>query len=246
MATAKKSAPKASLQAPKYPANLGLEGVLSFPLWNDHDINTSLPEWRAKKGLKKGKFPDRIGATLLLNQAQVDKAQKYLLDVFLPYITELHEFNSDKGHSPEDVDTLRALIEAEDWSHEDGVILPLRHLTEKDEENIDDESIVAKFSFGGSGGNEIARNKVLARDEDGTLIVMDLDSYTDNGVKLPALDTLFWGSRNTFRGSFNLNAYSNASTGIGAYTRRLYLRTDLPMFFGGGSDDETVLESDFE
>ena len=115
-------------------------------------------------------------------------------------------------------------------------------------ENLgEDTDIVAKLSFSGSGGNEIAK-KALGKDEDGGLEVISLDSIEGVGD----VDRLWWGARNPFRGAFNLNAYTREIKkgmvvyGISAYSRALYLRTDLPMNFGGGSDDEAVLEDDFE
>ncbi len=244
MAT-KKAAPKASSTL-KFPKNLGVTGILSFPIWNEQDRDVRLPEWRTRKGFKKGRYPDRIGGQLHLTQSEVDKVQKYLLEDFLPFTAEQYEHTKgEKGFDADQIAELTDLISAENWDHTNGFVLPLRHLTDKDQENAGDD-IVAKFTFNGSGGKEISKDKVLIRPEaDGGLMIQDLDAYSDEHP-VGDRDSLFWGARNTFRGAFNLNAYTNSSVGIAAYTRGLYLRTDLNPTWGGGSDDETVLEEDFE
>ena len=228
-----------------YPKNLTVTGQLSFPLWSEDDL-TRLAEWRANRGLKKGKYPDRLGGTLFLNQAQVDKITEYLTGTFLPFVSEQYAAtNGDKGLDKDTVLEIEKKVKANDWSMDD-YLLPIRNLSAKDADNVT-EDIVAKWSFGASGGNEIQK-KFLGRNADGDLEVIGISAVEN--VPEDALDgiddTLYWGSRNTFRGAFNLNAYEAASTGISAYTRSLYLMTDLPMTWGSGSDDEEVLEDDFE
>lgn len=244
---ASKSTPKQSTQAGTrldYPKNVGVPGILSFPLWSEQDLPL-LSEWRAKRGLRPGKFPDRIGGTLFITQEVVNKVQSYLLDVFLPFTEVLYgHSNGQKGFDAEDRAALADKIGDEDWDLKD-YTLPIRDLSTKDRENLTDDSIVAKFVFNGSGGNAISK-KALVRDEDGALVATSLDMLTDEGIAHGDEHSLWWGSRNMFRGAFNLNPYTAATTGITAYTRALYLRADLPMQWGGGNDDDTVLEDDFE
>ena len=238
MAT-KKTAAKAV--RPDYPENLGITGVLSFPRLTENHL-LLLKDWRAKKGMSKPKYDERIGGTLFINQKMVDKAQAYLLETILPYGVELNQFDESKGFDQDVADALREKIENEDWNSSGDLLVPMRDLSEKDLENAP-EGAVAKFAFDGSGGNPISV-KALVRDEDGALVVTSLDDV--EGVPRDIENTLFWGARNTFRGAFNLNPYERAKAGISAYTRVLYLRTDLPMVWGGGDDTETILEEDFE
>ena len=241
MAT-KKAAAKVSVEKPTYPKNLGVTGKLSFPIWNEENL-TQLKDWRADRGIPKPKFPDVKGGTLFLTQQMVDKVQAYLLTDLLPYAEALNAYDDGKGLDPDIVAVIRERVENEDWTGtNDDIVIPIRKLTAKDVENLGDDDIVAKFIYRASGGNDISA-KALARDEDNTLMVTDLDSL-DNIDR--DTDALFWGSRNTFRGAFNLNPYMAAKSGITAYTRALYLRSDLPMVWGGGDDTETVLEDDFE
>ena len=241
MAT-KKTAAKVSAEKPAFPRNLGVTGILSFPLWTESQLG-QLKEWRADKGFAKPKFPDVKGGTLFVTQPMVDKIQAYILNELLPYAEALHVYDDGKGLDPETAATIRERVENEDWTESnDEIVIPLRKLTEKDQENLPNEDIVAKFVYRASGGNDISP-KALARDEDGTLVVVDLDDLTNVNQET---DQLFWGARNTFRGAFNLNPYMAAKSGISAYTRALYLRSDLPMSWGGGDDTETILEDDFE
>lgn len=231
-----------------YPKSLMVNGILSFPLWSEDDL-VRLQEWRLKKRLPSPEYEQRIGGSLFVDQAMVDKIKSYLTETFLPYTAKQNALDGKKGLDKEAIQDLEKRIDKEDWTLGDRIpyILPLRNLTEKDSENVDDD-IVAKFAFSGSGGNTISK-KFLARDDDGTLMVVQ--PQTVSGIPLEEIDrmdeSLFWGARQTWRGSFNLNGYMKAKTGISAYTRTLYLRTDLPMSWGGGgSDDTAVLEEDFE
>ena len=241
----KTAAPAVGKGTLAYPKNLPVLGQLSFPLWSEDDID-ALAKWRSEKGYKAGQYPDRIGGSMFLTQGQVDKIQTYLLETFLPFTMQQYaDTNGKKGFDQSARDELTKLIMDADWSEAN---LPIRELNEKDIDNLgEDTDIVAKLSFSGSGGNEISK-KALGKDEDGGLEVISLDSVEGIGD----VDRLWWGARNPFRGAFNLNAYTREIKkglvvyGISAYTRALYLRTDLPLNFGGGNDDEAVLEEDFE
>jgi len=255
MATAKaKTAakPEAKSGTLQYPKNGTALGVLSFPLWNESDID-ALAKWRQEKNIKPGQYPDRIGGSLFITQAEVDRVQKYLVEVFVPFTVEQYAHtNGTKGFSPEVAEALIELINAEDWTETN---LPIRDLSDKDLENLgEDTDFVAKLVFSGSQGNEIQKKALTREDPDNpksSLVVIDLDSVP--GIGDP--DRLWWGARNWFKGAFNMNAYTREVQvgkqkvlvhGISAYSRFLYLRTDLEMNFGGGNDDEQVLEEDFE
>ena len=229
----------------KYPANVNVQGILSFPLWSGKDKDERLPKWREQKGYKKGEYDDRLGGTFFLTQKMVDHIKAYILETYLPFTIELNKNDPKKGFTPEQAEQIEELVKQEDWSESN---LPIKDLNDKDVEN-NDEDIVAKFVFYASGDNDIAK-RAVGRNSDGALVALGWDDLEEEGI--PDRDTLWWGSRNTFRGGFNLNAYTRkvgkfVVPGITAYTRSLHLRSDLPMTWGGGSEDvEAVLEEDFE
>lgn len=235
-----------------YPENVGVLGVLSFPLWGPKDLD-KLTKWRQEKGHKPGKFPDRIGGELFIKQNQLDSLKKYLTEIFIPFaIQQYAATNGSKGWDQAAADEILEQLKEDNWEDAN---LPIRELSEKDDANLEelfgeDHGFVAGFSFSGSGGNAIQKKALAVEGEN--RIVVTLDDLVENGVEIGDRDRLWWGSRNFFRGAFNLNAYTrevkkNVTVyGISAYTRALYLRSDLPMSFGGGSDDDVVLEDDYE
>jgi hypothetical protein len=251
-AKTKTEAPKS---APAYPENCAVTGNLSFPLWNEGDLE-KLKAWRSEKGISPGKFEDRIGGLLFIKQNMVDKVQSYLLEETLPFAAAQYAYTKgSKGFDKDAIAHLKELIENEDWSENN---LPIRELSKKDVENLkktdgEDHEYVAKFQFAGSGGREIAKKALAREDEDdpkSNLEVVKLTDLDDIG------DTtrLWWGARNFFRGAFNMNSNTREVQvgkkveyiyGISAYANRLYLRTDMPMNWGG-SDDSVVLEDDYE
>ena len=244
MATAK--AKPAPTTAPAYPENCPGLGYLSFPLWNEADLER-LKTWRSEKGHKPGKYEDRIGGSLFIKQDVVDKVQSYLIEQFLPFAEAQYAFtDGEKGFDKATTKSLAALIENEDWTE---LNLPIRDLSDKDIKSLgEDTDYVAKLQFAGSRGQEIIK-KAIAR-IDGDLVVVALSSVPEAGDT----DRLWWGSRNIFRAALNMGAYTREVQvgkdtvvvhGISAYARQLYLRTDLPMNWGG-SDDAQVLEDDFE
>ena len=186
---------------------------------------------------------------MFLTQGQVDKVKEYLLETFLPFaLAQYASNNGKKGFDQTTIDDLTVLLENEDWTEKN---LPIRDLSEKDVKALgEDTEFVAKLSYSGSGGNEISK-RALDKDDDDTLEVVNINTIEGAGD----MDRLWWGAGNTFRGAFNLNAYTRVVGagkatvvihGITAYTRSLYLRADLPMRQSGGGDDEAVLEDDFE
>ena len=140
-----------------WPKNYVANGILSFPLCSDEDI-AALNEWRVKRGIKKPKFADKIGGSLLLNKEQYDAARKYLVEVYLPFVDTLYkDTDGVKGISPELVAELLKQAKAEDWSKSN---MPIRTLTPKDVENAPD-GIVAKLKFSGPYEDTIKKKAVI-------------------------------------------------------------------------------------
>lgn len=230
----------------EWPDNLNVQGLLSFPIKSAYEIG-QLIEWRKKKNIKKPKFPDKVGASLLLKQGQHDKAVEHLLEMYVPFIDTLYrETDGEKGFEPNEVKRLLRLVKAQDWSESN---LPIRDLTDKDVENNGGEDCpyVSKISFKGPYEGDLHVKSIVR--VNGTPKVMTLDDMGENGYELPdgMSDTtkLWWGARWNFRVNLRLNAFdSPRGTGVTAYGRTLYLLPELglPVLSGNGADNAVIAE----
>ena len=228
-----------------YPERVTVQGQLAFPLKSEAEIE-ALKEWRAKKGVKKPKYPDKIGGTLILNQVNYDKVQKYLVDTYLPFVDTLYkETDGDKGIEPDQVKALLKQAKEKNWLGPDNKPnLPLRSLNEKDQENMRDYPGVAKLSFSGPYQEDLEVKAILV-DSDGNRSAVSLDTLIDEDM-LPDSrrdsSKLWWGSGWIFRASFRFNAFDKATVGVTAYADTLYLLPHLGLPVFGGNSDAAVLE----
>ena len=232
-----------------WPKNLVVQGQLAFPLRSEADI-IALAEWREKKGHAPSQYADKIGAHLILNRVNYDKAKKYLVETYLPFVDALYkDTNGAKGIEPDLVEAL--LEQAKSGTWEDPLDrkhrpnMPLRNLSDKDRENMRDFPGVAKISFMGPYEADIDVRAIVTTD--GERVVTTIEDVVDRGL-LPEgnADTsrLWWGSGWPFRTSLRFHAYDKASVGISAYTAgTLYLLADneLPTF-GRSSEAADVIE----
>ena len=218
----------------EYPKNLVIQGVLSFPLTSEADIE-ALKEWRSTRGIAKPKFPDKIGASLLLDQAQLDKAAAYIQGIYLPFVDVLYaDTDGEKGIEPALTKELLAQVKARDWS---GKNFPIRDLTTKDADNAP-EGTVAKIKFSGPFEADIDK-KAIIKDADGSQITVRLSE-----VDLPEgrndINRLWWGAGWNHRVALRLNAYNTASVGVSAYGNTLYLLPHMGLPVTGGGDAAVV------
>ena len=228
----------------EYPKNLTIQGLLSFPIKSEKEIE-ALAEWREKKDIKKPKFPDKIGGSLFLNEANYEKAVKYLEEVYLPFVDTLYkETNGSKGIEPDLVKGLMKQVKARKWVGDDKKPnLPIRDLNAKDKENLGDFDAVAKIKFAGPYEADIAI-KAIVQPEGEDRQVVTIASLIEDGV-IPEsrqdVDTLWWGAGWNFRTSLRMNAFDSASVGVSAYSQTLYLlpHLGLPVSSGG---DAAILE----
>jgi len=227
----------------EWPKGLNTQGLLSFPITSDADIE-ALQEYRLKKQIKKPKYADKIGVSLLLTQTQVDKISKHLEETYLPFVNVLYkETDGEKGVEPDEVKTLLALVKKRDWTTKQ---LPLRDLTPKDVENRPDEKYVAKIKVQGPYESAFSK-KAIVMNGDGSSRVATIDELIDEDV-IPEgkrdINQLWWGAGWTFRTNLRFNAFSTANLGVTAYGQTLYLLPHLGLPVSSGGDAAVLDEGD--
>ena len=232
-----------------WPKNLVAQGLLSFPLPTAQSLK-DVVEWRAKKGIPKPKFKDKIGGSLLLTQTAFTRAQTHLVEVYLPFVKELYKLtDGEKGIAPDLVDQLLKRAKKGEWLNDEGKPdMPIRPLKDKDKENVDDK-YVGKLTFQGphesvNDGN-IEYAAILVGPEGQR--VVSLDDLRDDEI-LPSSrqdeTVLWWGANWTFRGSFRLNAYDTNGFGVSAYTQKLWLLPDKGMPVSNSGDADVLEDGD--
>lgn len=226
-----------------YPNNIIVQGTMAFPIKSEEEI-VALKEWREGKGIKKPKYPDRIGGNLLIKEKTLERIANYLESTYIPFIDDLRAAKKS-DMEPEDQQMLLDLVKARDWSDKN---LPIRELTPKDIESNggDDCPFAAKIKFQGPYKKSLPV-KYVVQDENGKQQVVEFNELGDYGVELPKgsddPDKLWFGSGWPFRVSFHMNAYNQNDPGITAYANEIYLLTymDLPVFTSN-NDDAVVAE----
>ncbi|QCG78301.1 hypothetical protein SEA_ALOEVERA_15 [Microbacterium phage AloeVera] len=231
----------------EYPKNLVLQGQLSFPIKSDDEIQ-KLAEWREKKNIKKPKFPDKIGGSLILNQANHDKAVAYLRDTYLPFVDVLYkETDESKGISPDLTKSLLKQVTDGNWLAADGKPnLPLRELNDKDRENLGDYPGVSKFKFAGPYEGDL-NVKAIIKAPGGSPEVVSIQSLIEDGI-IPEsrhdVNSLWWGANWNFRINVRMNAFDSASVGVTGYVETLYLLPHLGLPVSGGGDAAVLEDGD--
>lgn len=235
-----------------WPDNLSISGVLSFPIKSEAEIE-ALKEWRSDRKIKKPKYPDKIGASLLVTDPQIEKATAYL-DEYLDFVNVLYkESDGEKGLDPDQVKELKALVKARDWSNSN---FPIRNLTDKDIENNggDDCKFTGKIKFSGPYEDKMHVKAIVRPNPQSKIQVVQINELEDYGFELPEKaqdpDQLWWGAGWNFKTSMRFNAFE-AATGIGvtAYNNTLYLLPHLGLPMGSYDADADIIEDgdiDFE
>ena len=231
----------------EYPKNLTVQGLLSFPIKSEDEIE-KLVEWREKKNIKKPKFPDKIGGSLILNQSNYDKAVEYLEKTYLPFVDTLYkDTNGDKGIEPALVKSLLEQVKKRNWLAADGKPnLPLRELNDKDRENLGDFPGVAKIKFSGPYEENLGV-KAIVQPAGGDRMVVSIQSLIEDGI-IPEsrhdVNSLWWGAGWQFRTNLRMNAFDSASVGVTGYAQTIYLLPHLGLPVSGGGDAAVLEDGD--
>ena len=228
-----------------WPDNVNVQGLMSFPLYSVENLD-QVKEWRDRKNFAKPKFPDRIGFSLFLNQAQHDRVKANLLDVYLPFAATLQaESNKSKGVDPKIVAKLVKLVQDDDFSENN---LPIRDLNDKDEENLDKnevEGIVSKLRVAGPPQDgPIKRKAIVTRGGVRAVVPLDDDDVYEKLGEQSDPTTLWWGAMWPFRTAVRFNAYQAANFGVAAYVNTAYLLADRELMTFGGGDAAVVEDGD--
>jgi hypothetical protein len=242
MATSTKAAPS-KIEIP-WPKNLVIEGLLSFPITSEADLE-ALTEWRTRRKINPPEYPDKIGANLLLTEDNYRKAVTYLAETYLPFARRLKdEFGRSKALDADLVDELIKQVSDEKWTVAEGrkekPNLPLRYLTPKDRENAPD-GYEYKIKFSGPFEKDFPKKAIIK--QDGVQVTVPLSQ-----IELPDErkdpDALWWGANWHFRTSLRMNAFENAAGNgaVTAYGNALYLLPHLGLPVTGGAGDAAVLE----
>lgn len=229
----------------EYPANINVDGIMSFPIYSKEQI-PMVEAWRTRKGFAKPKYADRISFALLLNEKQTEDVVKGLAE-YLTFAATLQEVSGGKkGIDPELVAKLQALVEKRDWSEKN---LPLRKLSAKDLENADKNDIgdvVTKIKVAGPVGEAPFTRKALIK-VDGTPTVVSLSEVEERLGDQTDPNALWWGASWPFRTNVRFNAFDAANYGVTAYGKSAYLLADKELkSFGGGGDAEVVDGGDWD
>ncbi|QNN98063.1 hypothetical protein SEA_FEDE_15 [Microbacterium phage Fede] len=235
------------MAAPKieWPRSLTVQGQLSFPIKSEAEIE-KVVEWRKKNNIKKPKYDDKIGGSLILNQVNYDKAVAYLEEVYLPFVDVLYkETNGEKGVDADALKLLKEQVKKRNWLAADGKPnLPLRDLNEKDRENLGEFPGVAKLKFSGPYEENLGV-KAIIQPQGEPRYVTSIDSLVEDGL-IPEsrrdVDQLWWGANWNFRVNVRMNAFDKATVGVTGYVQTLYLLPHLGLPVFGGSGDADVLE----
>lgn len=223
----------------EYPKNTNVSGLMAFPLYSEENIE-QVKEWRERKQIAKPKYPDRIGATLMLNQAQHDKVVAGLAEYLKFAATLKAESAGKKGIDPKLIAKLQKLVADQDWTEKN---LPIRDLTEKDVANMEKngfEGIVSKLSVSGPMDGPIKRRAIIADNDE--LVVVSISEIADRLGDRTDVDALWWGSSWPFKTSLRFNAYDAARYGVTAYISTVYLLAEQELKQFGGDRDSEVLE----
>lgn len=227
-----------------YPENLNVQGIMAFPLYSLGNIE-QMKKWRLDKKQGDPRYPDRIGASLLLTQPQHDKIVKNLREVYLPFARTLKKVSGgEKGIDPALIVKLEKLVKEEDWSETN---LPIRNLNDRDLESNEKngiEGIVSKLRVAGPPQEKPITRKALVREDpdDPTSIgVVSIKEIEDRLGEQTDIDALWWGSGWPFKTQIRFNAFVSQSFGVTAYVRTVYLLGDKELrTFGAG--DSAILE----
>ena len=219
------------------PKIVTIRGRLSFP-------NFSYAQAVARNA--KSQFPKADAAdvapdfNLLLEQGQLDKLVKHVLDEFLPYCVEQEKKGEKRDAlTQKEADRVRKLIEEEDWENQPPYI-PIKPVPPKTME-LAPEALVSVKVVGNKGMD--IEEKAIVRSED-ELAVPDPDLVVpERGMILPIASTThtLYGGCNAVA-TLNLYAFLSGKTpGFSASASVVVFHSDNDRFGGGVAVDEDAM-----
>ena len=216
----------------KSPKNVTVYGRLSFPTF---DYQQAVAKNAKSKYVKADAADVTPDFNLLLEQAQLDKLKKHVLEEFLPYCVQQHT-KGDKRDALEQkqVDKIAAIIEADDWENQPPYIC-IKAVPEKTAE-LAPEALASVKVLGNKGTDMV--QQAIVQDES-ELAVLDPDR-----VNYPAIMPIGQTVHSLYGGCYaaatlNLYAYvSGKQPGFSAAASVCVFKADGDRFGGGVSVDE--------
>lgn len=216
----------------KSPKNVTVYGRLSFPTFDYQQAVAKNAKSQYAKADKADVTPD---FNLLLEQAQLDKLKKHLLEEFLPYCVE----QSVKGEKRDaldqkQVDKMIKIIEADDWENQPPYIC-IKAVSDKTRELAPEA--LASVKVLGNKGTDIVQQAIVQ--DESELAVPDPDR-----VDYPAIMPIGQTVHSLYGGCYaaatlNLYAYvSGKQPGFSAAASVCVFKADGDRFGGGVSVDE--------
>lgn len=215
----------------KSPKNVTIYGRLSFPTFDYQQAVVKNARSQYAKADTADVTPD---FNLLVEQAQLDKLKKHLLEEFLPYCVE----QSVKGEKRDaldqkQVDKIAKIIEADDWENQPPYIC-IKAVSEKTLELAPEA--LASVKILGNKGTDIIQQAIVQ--DESELAVPDPDR-----VDYPAIMPIGQTVHSLYGGCYaaatlNLYAYvSGKQPGFSAAASVCVFKADGDRFGGGVSVD---------
>jgi len=221
----------------KSPKNVTIYGRLSFPTF---DYAQAVAK-NAKSNFVKDAADVTPDFNLLLEQAQLDKLKKHILDEFLPYCLEQHKKGEKKDALDQgQIDKLVKLIESEDWDSQPPYI-PIKPVPDKTKD-LAPEALVS-LKVVGNKGTDMVQHAIVQ--DESELAVPDPDRV-DYPCILPIGQTI----HSLYGGCYaaaTLNLYSFVSgklPGFSAAASVCVFKADGDRFGGGVAVDEDEMFMD--
>lgn len=214
----------------KSPKNVTIYGRLSFPTF---DYQQAVAK-NAKSNFVKDAADVTPDFNLLVEQAQLDKLKKHVLDEFLPYCLEQHNKGEKRDAlDQKQVEKLVKLIESEDWEAQPPYI-PIKPVPEKTLELAPEA--LASIKITGNKGTDVIQQAIVQ--DESELAVPDPDR-----VDYPAILPIGQTVHSLYGGCYaaaTLNLYAFVSgklPGFSASAGVCVFKADGDRFGGGVAVD---------
>lgn len=215
----------------KSPKNVTIYGRLSFPTFD----YAQAVKRNATSTYKKDDADVTPEFNLLLEQAQLDKLKKHVLEEFLPYCVEQHT-KGDKRDAltQKQADQIAAILENDDWENQPPYIA-IKPVPEKTTELAPEALVSVKVI--GNKGTDILQQAIVQ--DESELAVPDPDR-----VDYPCIMPIGQTVHNMYGGCYvaatlNLFAFvSGKQPGFSAAASVAVFKADGDRFGGGVSVDE--------